>query len=212
MQSDLGIFPLHIVLFPQAIYPLHIFEDRYKQLVADVDESGLPFGINLVDGGKMYDVGCSVRIARVSKAYEDGRKDIVVEGIERYRIVGESSESRPYLVSRVAPFGDIPEERDISVMTDTIRLFNELVDAVYGTVTLPLDPDDWMVGTPSFRIAQKSGLDLVRRQKILEMQSENERLSYLQRHLTRILPKIRRIDQIRKLSRNDGYLPGSGKG
>ncbi|MGE3802681.1 MAG: hypothetical protein AB7H80_16825, partial [Candidatus Kapaibacterium sp.] len=85
-------------------------------------------------------------------------------------------------------------------------LYNELIERAYGEAEEQLKVPDWLQGLPSFRIAQKSGLDLVKRQRLLEMRSENERLSLLINHLQSNLPKIRRADQIRLLSRNDGYL------
>ncbi len=209
MDQPIGIFPLQLVLFPEAAYPLHIFETRYRALVADSIEQDRPFGINLVDRGSIFDVGCTVKVTRVTREYPDGRRDIVVEGIARYRI--EQMERGPagYLIGTVAPVRDEAEDPDEMLARTAVERFNELVDAVYGAATLPLDETDWKHRVVSFRIAQKSGIELVARQKLLEMTSENNRLAALCDHLDRILPKVRAIDQIRKISRNDGYLPGS---
>ena len=67
----LGLFPLHIVLFPEAYYPLHIFEERYKKLVKETVEKESEFGINLVEGGKMFEVGCRVKVSRILKEHPD---------------------------------------------------------------------------------------------------------------------------------------------
>ena len=85
-MESLGLFPLHIVLFPGASYPLHIFEERYKELVTESLRQRQPFGINLVDGGRMFEVGCRVLVTRILKEYDDGRRDVVVTGSTRYRV------------------------------------------------------------------------------------------------------------------------------
>ncbi len=202
-----GLFPLHIVLFPGASYPLHIFEERYQALIADSIEQRRPFGINLVDGGKMFDIGCSVTVTRILKDYGDGRRDLVVTGVERYRVSAILPKERPYITAVTEVIDDIEEERDIQLMDETIGLYNELVDRVYGKAESRLDPVDWLRTESSYRIAQKSGLELLARQSLLETTSENGRLKALRAHLQTILPKIRQVDQIRLLSRNDGYLP-----
>ena len=202
-----GLFPLHIVLFPGASYPLHIFEDRYQALVRDSTERRSPFGINLVDSGKMFDIGCSVLVTRVLKDYGDGRKDVVVTGLERYRIASILPKEQPYITASVVGIADQTEERDIALMDETIGLYNELIERVYGKAETTLESAEWLRREPSYRIAQKSGLELLARQQLLEMTSENQRLAAMRDHLQSILPKIRRVDQIRILSRNDGYLP-----
>lgn len=201
-----GIFPLHIVLFPGASYPLHIFEERYQALIADSIERRRPFGINLVDGGKMFDVGCSVMVTRILKDYGDGRRDLVVTGVERYRVSAILPKVPSYITAETELIEDVEEERDIALMDETIGLYNELVDRVYGKAESKLDPVDWLRTVSSYRIAQKSGLELLARQSLLETTSENKRLGDLRLHLQTILPKIRQVDQIRLLSRNDGYL------
>ena len=207
MEPLLGIFPLKIVLFPEASYPLHIFEDKYRALIRDSLEQKRPFGINLIVEEKVFGIGCSVEVVRITREYPDGRRDIVVEGRKRYQIEQLTKSEQPYLTARTLEVLDEEEERDEALTEKTIGLFNELVSAVYGSATLPLEPDEWVSKPVSFRIAQKSGLQLVDRQQILEERSENRRLQALSKHLLEILPKVRAIDQVRKISRNDGYLP-----
>lgn len=206
-MNVLGLFPLHIVLFPEAYYPLHIFEERYKKLVKETVETESEFGINLVEGGKMFEVGCRVKVSRILKELPDGRKDIVVIGTTRYRVEKIRPAEMHYITADVIDYDDLDETIDLTVIDETIVLYNELIERVYGAAEEKLNVEEWMGRHPSYRIAQKSGLDLMLRQRLLEMRSENERLSFLRSHLRTILPKIRRVDQIRMLSRNDGYLP-----
>lgn len=202
----IGLFPLNIVLFPNASYPLHIFEERYKVLVAESISAGSEFGINLVEGGKLFEIGCRVKVTRRIKDYPDGRKDIGVTGTSRYRVLRVRPSERLYITADVENYEDETPEPEPEILEHALRLYNELVERVYGEAEPQLKKEDWIKGGAAFRIAQKSGLDLVLRQRLLEMRSESERLSMLTEHLGKVLPKIRHAEQVRILSRNDGYL------
>ena len=62
----------------------------------------------------------------------------------------------------------------------------------------------------SFRLAQKAGMDVLERQKLLETESENDRLKLLRDHLEAVLPKLDQIEEIERVVRSDGYLPNEG--
>lgn len=206
LMPVIGLFPLNIVLFPNASYPLHIFEERYKTLVGETIAANGEFGINLVEGGKLFEVGCRVKVTRRIKDYPDGRKDIGVTGTSRYRVLRIRPSERAYITADIEEYEDEHPEPEPEILEHALRLYNELVERVYGEAEKQLQKEDWVKGGAAFRIAQKSGLDLILRQRLLEMRSESERLSMLSEHLDNILPKIRHAEQVRTLSRNDGYL------
>ena len=207
-MNVIGLFPLHIVLFPEASYPLHIFEERYKKLIGESLREDREFVINLVEGGNMFDVGCRVKVTRILKDYPDGRRDIVVTGTARYRVVRIRPNEAPYITADTIPYDDEISQAEHETLEETVRLYNELIERAYGEAEEQLKIEEWIGRLPSYRIAQKSGLDLLMRHRLLEMRSENERLRMLIDHLKTVLPKIRRADQVRLLSRNDGYLKG----
>jgi Lon protease-like protein len=95
-NSLLPLFPLPLVLLPATAVPLHIFEDRYKQMMGELGRSGGEFGMVLAKDGGIVSIGCTAVVERVLKRYPDGRMDIVVVGRRRFRI--ESlNEDKPYL-------------------------------------------------------------------------------------------------------------------
>jgi Lon protease-like protein len=113
--EELPLFPLSTVLFPYATVQLHVFEDRYRQLVRDCMEFDTSFGIVLIRSGsevggtaEPYMVGTTVRISRVH-TYDDGRMDIQVQGEARFRI-RKIDESKPYLVGYVEPVVELELE------------------------------------------------------------------------------------------------------
>jgi ATP-dependent Lon protease len=205
-METIGLLPLSIVLFPGSSYPLHIFESRYKVLVNEVMGQGGDFGINLVEEGRMFPIGCRAHVEKVVKRYEDGRMDIVVSGTDRYQITGYRSGEKPYLMADTDPFEDVDTDFDYDLLDACIGLYNQLVESVYGEAEEPLEAADWVSGGASFRIAQKAGLDLNVRQNLLEMRSEGDRLRFLKQYLDELLPKIREMEKIQSIIRNDGYL------
>jgi len=205
-MTTLGLFPLRIVLFPGAYYPLHVFEDRYKTLVHKCLADGVEFGINLVDEGTMYAIGCKARVARVITAYDDGRIDIVVIGTSRFNARSYDAHTHPYLSAQVDAYEDSDPLPDPDLLEETIGAYNRVMEMVYGEVESPLDPTEWVAGGAAFRMAQKSGLDLVTRQKLLTMQGESERLSLLLGYFLDIEPKIVRAEMLQAIVRNNGYV------
>ena len=203
----IGLFPLNIVLFPGSLYPLRIFEPRYKQLIRETIDSDGAFGINLVEENKMANVGCLAKVDKVVHVYPDGKMEIVVIGTERFRIDSYHDGDKPYLVAEVNTFDDETNAPpDFELLENTIRLYNQLAEVVYGEAEPLLEPSQWITGGAAFRMAQKSGLDLSLRQKMLEMLSEDERLSFLHNYLTELVPKVKEYETMQALSRNDGYL------
>lgn len=82
-ERIIPLFPLGIVALPGAPIPLHIFEERYKEMISRCIEQGRVFGIVLFSGERMADAGCTVRVLEVLKRYDDGRMDILTREIER---------------------------------------------------------------------------------------------------------------------------------
>jgi Lon protease-like protein len=119
MTYELPLFPLNTVLFPGMPLPLHVFEDRYKEMVQVCLDEKRPFGVVLIRSGVAegapladpYDVGCAADIVEVQRL-EDGRLIIMAVGIERFRIVS-LDHSLPYLMGEVEklPFQDEAYER-----------------------------------------------------------------------------------------------------
>ena len=89
---EIPLFPLNTVLFPGAMLPLHIFEERYKLMVGRCIERGEPFGVVLIRSGlevggpaQPHEVGTTVRITRVERL-DDGRMNLITLGVQRFRV------------------------------------------------------------------------------------------------------------------------------
>ena len=113
----LPLFPLEVVLLPEEPLPLHIFEERYKQMIGECLEAQRTgnghgdFGVILLREQALSTVGCTARIVNVTKKYPDGRMDILTVGKRRFELL-LTNDARPYLEGSVLFFDD--EESDIA--------------------------------------------------------------------------------------------------
>ena len=190
MPRELAIFPLPIVLFPGAIQPLHIFEPRYRRLLADCLDGDRRFGINYVADAPSPDdpvpkpgqVGCIARI-RETAALADGRSNIITEGERRYDLLEWVPGDHPYRVARVEEFDDFPEEAGEaeSVAVGVRRDFSRLVAALAVLTDRPADPTPLPKDPTalSFHIAATLELDPQDKVTLLGLRSTIARLRRL---------------------------------
>lgn len=110
-MQTLPLFPLNTVLFPGMPLRLHIFEERYKQMIAECLDNGRPFGVVLIRRGveafgptaEPYSIGCIARILK-AQPLPQGRMHLIALGQERFRIHALDDNSAPYLIGQVEPF------------------------------------------------------------------------------------------------------------
>ncbi len=203
MLERLPLFPLEVVLYPGEQLPLHIFEPRYRRLVARCLEEDRPFGIVLAEAGKLAQVGSLARITRVLARYDDGRMDILVTGEDRFRIVQLYSDE-PYLtadVERIVEPWEIPEH---ALRERLITQHMRLLELVGRTVRPSLYEN---VRYLSYVIAPNAGLTMQQQQEVLELLTENERVAYLVSHLERFLPQVEQMEAMRRRVQSNGHFP-----
>ncbi len=203
--EHLPLFPLQVVLFPHAALPLHIFEERYRALLRMCIKESVEFGIVMLKGDQLAEIGCSAAVTSVLQMYEDGRMDVLVEGRRRFRTLKVDDSQALYLIGNVEYLDERRELPDPDSFTDTVQKYNQLVGLVYGGKVKMLDP---VVPLPdlSFVMAQKAGMDLDQRQHLLERETEDERLGLLNEYLTGVLPRLKKLEEVERIIRSDGYL------
>jgi len=206
MNADLlPLFPLQVVLFPHAALPLHIFEERYRALLRMVIKESVEFGVVMAKGEDLSEIGCSAAVTSVLQMYEDGRMDVLVEGRRRFRIQHVDDTRAQYLMGSVTYLDDRGELPDAARFTETVQMYNQLVELVYAGKVKVLDPAT-VVPDLSFVMAQKAGMDLDQRQELLELETEEERLALLREYLTAVLPRLKKLEEVDRIIRSDGYL------
>jgi ATP-dependent Lon protease len=185
MPFRLPIFPLSVVLFPGTPLPLHIFEPRYKRMLADCLAGDRRFGITPVPEQKELPgpgaIGCVAEV-RLNQELPDGRSNIVVVGGSRFVLSRLLAEPLPYLVAVVQAFEDDPQTApppdDIAALRALFARYSlvlrELNDVMPGEVTLPEDALDL-----SFQVAGGIECDLGVKQRLLAERSTMRRIKAL---------------------------------
>jgi Lon protease-like protein len=200
LKPLLPLFPLDVVLFPGTPLPLHVFEPRYKELVAECLEQKKPFGIIRTEEEGIADIGCTAEIVAVTKRYEDGKLDIVAEGRERFEVL-EVNEERPFLRGDVLYFQDDPEQPTAEQIAHAIKLHADILAVAGAEQDLPEDKKQ-----VSFHLAGSLPLDLDFKQALLSMRSEAERLEAVITAFESILPKLQRTVQAKQKAGGNGHV------
>ena len=170
-MAELGLFPLGIVLVPTERIPLHIFEHRYQELIGECLDQDTDFGLVLADDDGMREIGTRATVVDVLDRFDDGRLNIAIEGGERFRIVAETS-GRSFLTAEVEPVGDEEAVSERAARDRALERFRKLGQIVETDVEEP-DADS---GVLSFELAARVDFGPARKQELLELRSEPERL------------------------------------
>jgi Lon protease-like protein len=207
-EQTIPLFPLGIVALPGAPIPLHIFEERYRQMIGMCLEKDRPFGIVYFNGERMRGAGCTVRIVQVIETYPDGRMDILTRGEERF-VVREILEGKPYLEARVLFYEDnfeLATDVDRNLAEKGLSLLEELSETLLtDTIVDSIDRTD--LRQLSFLIAGCEGFDADEKQVFLEMTSTRARLEKGVSAMTRLLQRLQLTQEIKRIVGGNGHLP-----
>src|SRR4051794_29976599 len=189
--EPLPLFPLSSVLFPGAPLPLHIFEQRYRDLVAELlsrpEGEMRRFGVVAIRSGResgpavpdLHAVGCAAAVRSVSP-YADGRYDVLSIGVRRFRLLDIDSTSKPYLLGRgewlAEPQGDSRRAEALvePVQAAMLTYVEHLVATGEAEVDLPELPDEPLA--LSYLVGAALLLPLTERQVLLEAPDATKRL------------------------------------
>ena len=206
MNKIIPIFPLITVVFPNSMFPLHIFEERYKKLINRILNEQSGFGIVPYINDKVSEIGVYVKIKDVTKRYDSGELDIIVKGTERFFRKSLNIHQDGYYISQVEKYKDVSSDISESLIDKLkLRFTNLLQKANYE-----LDETFWKklesVQIKSFKIAEKSGLTIIQQQDLLLLQDENKRLNYLIKHFDELENRLESELSQQEIILGDGYL------
>lgn len=212
--KTIPIFPLPLVLFPNQLLPLHIFEERYKQMIKDVNDADKIFGINLIEpesGRSESDlaetVGCTAEVNLVVPL-DEGRSNIVVAGRERYRIL-TYTDKLPYNVAEVEFFSDEPDDSDSTEQTSRkvrteflklIEIATKLNDSSAFNGDLPLQSDQL-----SLLVASTLPVSNHIKQQLLELTSTSQRLELDLAYLSEAQTNLEHQLMVRNAAKSNGH-------
>src|SRR3954454_12030247 len=196
VQQDFPLFPLGIVALPTESVPLHIFEPRYRTMVAQCLESGSEFGIVWASEDGLRQIGCACEIAEVLERHDDGRMDILTRGTRPFRLV-EAHDELAYPAGTVEWLGDKAQQSDEATVQAAHEAYAKLVQE--ATDHEP-EHDDLDV-MDAYAMAATVDFGLEAKQGLLSLRSENARL----RLVTRLLrAALKRLDFIERAQARAG--------
>ncbi|WP_047865249.1 LON peptidase substrate-binding domain-containing protein [Rubrobacter aplysinae] len=207
-MPEIPLFPLNVVLMPGTPLPLHIFEERYKQMVDECLESGGEFGMVLSDDSGTREVGCTASISELVERYDDGRLVILVEGSQRFKlnnILSGGPSGKPYYVGEIEYLQDEEATGDLQALAEeNIALLERVVEAATeGSVDIEVEPPYTNL---SFGIAGRIEFELDTRQELLEIPTEKGRLERLKELLSEAAERLESTRQATEKAKTNGHL------
>ena len=203
MTNFIPIFPLSIVVYPGEDLNLHIFELRYKQLIAECIATKKPFGIPAVIGNNMNELGTLMEIIEVSKTYDNGEMDIKTKGQKIFRILEVVKDVPDKLYGgAIVNYPKNVEHGNRVLMQKVIKIILELhtLLKVSNKFNKP-ENELW-----SYDVAHHAGLSLDEEYEILSLMNELQRQEYLKRHLARVLPVVAEMETLKEKIKLNGHF------
>lgn len=200
----LPLFPLEVVLFPGQPLPLHVFEDRYKEMIGLCLENRAEFGVVLVKENAVLNVGCTAEITNVKRRYKDGRLDIEAVGRRRFEVLFLDQE-KAFLRAGAQFFDDEDPAPQPELARRALVLHNGILEMLFA------DQEERRRQTVegeapllSFRLAGPLPMDLDFKQVLLSMRSESERLEKVVEYLEKLTVRMRLVSRVRARAGGNG--------
>ena len=207
LETTIPLFPLGLVLLPQILQPLHIFEERYKLMIGECLKEDKEFGIVYFNAAAIQTAGCTAKVLKVLKHYEDGRLDILTRGQQRFT-VKELFNHKAYLEARVTFFDDkAHEDKGLSrnMAERGLNLLKQVASGLEAEAVYDF-AGKMDFKSISFLIAGSKGFSPEEKQRFLEMTSTSERLAKGVAALEKIIERMRITDEIHKIIGGNGNL------
>ncbi len=197
----LPLFPLQSVFFPGEKVPLHIFEERYKQLITDCRDEAMSFGTPVyIDNTLSY--GTELELEEIITSYDNGTLDVMCVARRAFKMITFDNRMGDKLYAGgVVAFLDNIEDGLLEQKEEIIGLIGEL----YSLMNVPF------AGIPitdynSYTLAHKIGLSLAQEHQLLQLQYEKERFSFIKAHLTTTITVLKQVSRTKEIIELNGHF------
>lgn len=206
-ETTIPLFPLGLVLMPENPLPLHIFEERYKLMIGECLKGNLEFGIAYFYGTDIVSAGCTARILKVLKRYDDGRLDILTIGQRRF-LIKEIVENKAYLEAHVSYFDDdeLAEDQSCWDLAEKGLVLLKQFSSILATEQEYQLAEKMDCKSISFLIAGCEGFNHEEKQRFLEMTSTSERLIKSTKALEKMIKRMQITAEIHKIIGGNGNV------
>ncbi len=197
----LPLFPLQSVFFPGETVPLHVFEERYKQLIHDCRNEAITFGIPVFINN-MISFGTEVQLVEVVTTYEGGEMDVVCVARQVFRIVSFEAEMEGKLYAGGdVEFLDMQNDADDKLRKEVLQKIEEL----YGLMDVPFTkiPSKQF---NSYLLAHKMGLSFEQEYQLLKIPKETDRLLFIKDHLETTTSILHEVNRTKAMIEMNGHF------
>ena len=204
MTNFIPIFPLEIVVYPGEQLNLHIFEPRYRQLIADSLENKKPFGIPVVINNEVKEYGTLVQLIEIVKTYDSGEMDIRTEGVKVFRVL-EIIKSIPEKLYSGA-IVSYPENEENAGNRKVMQQVSKGLKELHRLLNVAKEfkkPEEQLI---SYDIANHAGLSIEEEYELLGLMKEVQRQEYLKRHLQKVLPMLVEMESLKEKVKLNGHF------
>ena len=201
-MTELGLFPLNLVLLPGEQAPLHIFEPRYRELIGECLEEGREFGLVLADDDGVREIGTRAGVIEVLDRFPDGRLNVVVEGRDRIRLL-EITEGPSFATAEVT---DVEDDAGEGPSEEEVEECLAAYERVLSAAEAELEELDLSAESIAYQIAARVDLGTEVKQGLLELRSERERVVRLAPMLNRAADVVEREREIRERATSNGRV------
>ena len=195
------LFPLGIVLLPEEVVPLHIFEERYKLMIGQCIEEEREFGIVWLSDSGLRDIGCTATITELLETLEDGRMNILVRGTTPFRLL-RRIEELPYPAGEIELLDDDGTDPEPASLEATRERYAELVERL--TESRPDDAQLESLG--AYGIAATIDFAHDAKQSLLESRSEDERLTMLSELISAAMKRVEYVERAGERAKSNGKI------
>ncbi len=195
------LFPLGIVALPNEVVPLHIFEERYKTMMARCIEREEEFGIVWLSDDGLRPIGCACEVSEVLERLDDGRLNLIARGTRPFEIV-EREERLPYPAGTIEFLDDRQEEPDEVAAQLAREVYAELVERATDR---RIDPAD-LAGMGAYAMAATVDFGLDAKQGLLDLRSENARLRLVTRLFRAAMKRLEFVSKAQTRARSNGKV------
>ena len=201
VEREFPLFPLGLVALPGELVPLHIFEERYKQMMGECLESEREFGIVWMSDDGLREIGCACEIERVLERMEDGRMNILTRGTRPFRVL-ERQGHLAYPAGVIEFLHDDAEETDLDAAGTARTAYADLVKRATDREPEQEELDEMdayaMAATVDFGLDAKQGL--------LDLRSENARMKLVTRLFRAATKRLDFVDRAQARARSNGKV------
>jgi Lon protease-like protein len=200
-RTDFPLFPLGMVAVPHEIVPLHIFEERFKAMIADCLADGREFGIVWAADDGLRVNGCAMEVTEVLERHEDGRMDILTRGTRPFRILEEHFD-------HVYPAGEVEflDDKDESPDPPTVEAAHEAYGSLVEEATDKVLEPEVLEPLTAYEMAATVDFGPDAKQGLLDLRSENARMRLLTRLFRAAVKRLDFIERAQARARSNGKV------